>query len=247
MSDEVYAAHTFPSRDVSSASLSSSPINPFTSILSIPLSTLGVSASLIHVVYSMSKDFNSNGLRLGAIVLQRNRKLLDAIRPVSNFSWPSSMSEAVWTAMLDDADFLSMYEREFRSRMSRAYDYATSVLHSEGIPYDVCYAGPYIWVDLSAYLGKVPPPLETGPELRAASKPESASESELETTFQQELDLAYHCLRVGRVWISPGQQYDAMVPGRFRVTFAINEKDLRKGMERLVGVLRGGSGLNIVE
>ena len=222
ISDEIYAAHSFPSRDIPSLE-DPDMVVPFTSILSFDLTALGINPALVHVVYSMSKDFCANGLRLGVIVTQNNADLIRAIGAISKFSWPSPMAEQVWTNMLTDHDFLTMYQRVFRERMRQAYDWTTALLTKEGIGYQVCYAGPYLWIDLRKFLD-VENSSEDGGE---------------ENLWKRELDLAFRLVRKGKVCVSPGQQYDAMTPGKFRLTFAMEQEELQLGMERMLGVLKG--------
>lgn len=57
ISDEVYALSTFDSPDFED------PV-PFMSALSLDLPTLGIDPSRVHVIWSISKDFGSSGLRM---------------------------------------------------------------------------------------------------------------------------------------------------------------------------------------
>jgi aspartate/methionine/tyrosine aminotransferase len=57
VSDEVFALSTFESPDLPDAT-------PFTSALSLDPAALGCDPSRIHVIWSMSKDFGSSGIKL---------------------------------------------------------------------------------------------------------------------------------------------------------------------------------------
>lgn len=56
ISDEVYALSTFSAVDGIST--------PFTSALSLDIAAIATDPSRVHVIWSMSKDFGCNGLRL---------------------------------------------------------------------------------------------------------------------------------------------------------------------------------------
>lgn len=57
ISDEVYALSTFQSPDLADP-------EPFVSVLSLDLDTIGIDKSYVHMVWSTSKDFGQSGLRL---------------------------------------------------------------------------------------------------------------------------------------------------------------------------------------
>jgi aspartate/methionine/tyrosine aminotransferase len=59
ISDEVYALSTF-----SSADFPNRPCVPFTSVLSLDVAAIGGDPSRVHMVWSLSKDFGCNGLRV---------------------------------------------------------------------------------------------------------------------------------------------------------------------------------------
>jgi histidinol-phosphate/aromatic aminotransferase/cobyric acid decarboxylase-like protein len=66
--------------------------------------------------YGMSKDFGSNGLRLGVLISQANRALLSAVKSVACFSWTSSISEFFFATLLNDQEFLDFYLKENSKR-----------------------------------------------------------------------------------------------------------------------------------
>ncbi|KAF4897339.1 putative aminotransferase tcpI [Colletotrichum fructicola] len=69
ISDEVYGLSTF-TNDIDSIP----PSTPFTSCLSVDTTNI-VDPALIHVVWGVSKDFGSNGIRLAAVIPQENPAL----------------------------------------------------------------------------------------------------------------------------------------------------------------------------
>lgn len=70
ISDEVYALSSFSSTDFPRG-----PI-PFTSILSLDVAALGGDPSRVHMIWSISKDFGCNGLRLVSVVEYAHMKLV---------------------------------------------------------------------------------------------------------------------------------------------------------------------------
>jgi aspartate/methionine/tyrosine aminotransferase len=61
ISDEVYALSTFSSDDFSQT------LVPFTPIMSLDVTAIGGDPSRVHTVWSISKDFGCNGLRIVSI------------------------------------------------------------------------------------------------------------------------------------------------------------------------------------
>ncbi|KAL6819929.1 pyridoxal phosphate-dependent transferase [Trichoderma camerunense] len=202
ISDEVYANSIFASRDF--------PTPPtFTSILTFDLEKY-IDPSLVHCLYGMSKDFCSNGIRLGAFVSQANAELHAAIRAVSKFAWPSSLADTAWCGILNDADFLSTYFETLTKRLSAAYEHCIALLKQHNIPYVPAHAGPFIWVDLSKHL----------------SSP----------TVEAERELAWRMID-NKVWIATGEAYRSERPGWFRITFAVDEAELELGIQRVIASL----------
>lgn len=66
VSDEIYALSTFGSgwAPCESSRIHKAQTTSFTSVLQMRLDTLGVNASRVHTLYSISKDLGSSGLRL---------------------------------------------------------------------------------------------------------------------------------------------------------------------------------------
>ena len=65
-----------------------------------------IDAGRVHVLYGMCKDFSANGFRLGALVSQNNRQVLEGLGAVSHFAWPSVLADWAWTAILNYEGFL---------------------------------------------------------------------------------------------------------------------------------------------
>jgi len=77
--DEIFALSVYDNPDFPEAL-------PFTSMLSLDVEKeLGMrfNKARLHVTYGMSKDFCSNGLRIGCLVSQNNPSLFRAMEPLS--------------------------------------------------------------------------------------------------------------------------------------------------------------------
>lgn len=66
VSDEIYALSTFGAIDNirGCGKMLESPVTEFVSVLSRDLKKLGIDGSRVHVLYSISKDLGSSGIRL---------------------------------------------------------------------------------------------------------------------------------------------------------------------------------------
>lgn len=199
VSDEVYAMSVFPNRDVP---------NPthFRSVLSLEYKKL-IDPSLLHVLYGMSKDFCSNGLRIGAFISPENPELHAAMRAISKFAWSSSLADLAWSSLLSDEIFLRGYLMKLTARLTEAYDTCISILHGMNVPYLPANSGPFLWINLSGFLQR--------------------------KTIEAERDLAWRMIKAG-VWLATGEAYRSEEAGWFRLTFAVPEPDMRLGLERYV-------------
>ncbi|KAG2418071.1 hypothetical protein HFD88_001171 [Aspergillus terreus] len=126
ISDEIYASCVFDSGDPNA--------QPFTSILSLSMPDL-IAPELVHVLYGLSKDFASGGVRLGRL---------------------HNVSELAVTAaatMFEDTEFISQFTAKSQHLLAKTYRIITSTLDKEGIKYARGgNAGFFIYVDLSPYL-----------------------------------------------------------------------------------------------
>ena len=75
ISDEIYALSTFGAMNEDFTGYSEifkSPASQFVSVLSRDLQELGVDGSRVHLLYSISKDFGSSGLRFVRFISVQN-------------------------------------------------------------------------------------------------------------------------------------------------------------------------------
>ncbi|KAI5475436.1 1-aminocyclopropane-1-carboxylate synthase [Pseudohyphozyma bogoriensis] len=190
ISDEIYALSCFESPD------SVSP-RPFTSFLSLDVQAdAGCDPSRIHVIYGSSKDWSSNGLRVGALISQANPALHTAMESSCLLMKISSAADLLWSNLLLDDEALPTYISLNRARLSAAYTRATNFLKTHAIPYRPSNAGHFIFIDLRRFLEQGVEPVVA--EERLAMK------------------LAGYGVNLAR-----GNAYSHPEPGWFRLTFAL--------------------------
>ncbi|GAA5836757.1 hypothetical protein JCM3766R1_006255 [Sporobolomyces carnicolor] len=205
--DEIYALSTFETKHAAV---------PFTSILSIdPLAEAHCNPSRIHVVYSASKDWGVNGLRLGVLVSQSNPELHTAMESSCLLMKISSASDVLWSSLLLDPVALPTYVAMNRARLAAAYQSAAAFLDRWRIPYRPSSAGHFVFCDLTRFL------------------PERAYEDgrHLESGVEREEELAKVFLRHG-INVARGAAYSYPVPGFFRLTFTLRPDYFAIGLAR---------------
>ncbi|KAJ5107491.1 hypothetical protein N7456_004166 [Penicillium angulare] len=202
VSDEVYALSQFPSPDFPGGSV------PFTSILSLDLAKLGADSSRVHMIWSISKDFGYNGLRIGCVVSQENRPLILHLGISASLNF-SSISSLVAKSLLTSPRLPQLIELSSQ-RLSMLYGILTKFLKTRGIEYIPASAGLFVfarlapgamtWQDEMAMIHQ----LKDGGVLVGPGR-------------------VYHTADSGKGWA--------------RLTFSLKEATLRQGLERLGKVL----------
>ncbi|KAK6510655.1 hypothetical protein TWF506_009757 [Arthrobotrys conoides] len=210
IADEIYAMSIFKTSSNHGAV-------QFHSVLSIDMDKI-VNPRRVHVLYGMSKDFSSNGLRLG-LVISRNRQLVEAMSSITIFSWPSAPADLAWCIMLEDTAFLEYYISEHQKRLGEGYEFLTGILDNLGVDYARgCNAGFFVWADLSFALEK---PVD-------GSEPGLAEDMRLDQKLIQ-----------NGVHLAAGLGYQAEKPGWFRITFSQPRPLLLKGLAKMMKLLKG--------
>lgn len=205
ISDEIYALSVFKTAENADAP-------GFTSILALDTEGL-IDKDLVHCLYGMSKDFNANGFRIGALIT-RNTKLLEAARGVGMFSWASPLADIASANILHDREFLDKFIVTNRQRLGKSYEYAKAVLnkhkikHSEGNN-----AGLFIWLDLR----------------HALPKDETDGTKAEQQLFGRLID--------GGVYAASGLSFGSETPGWFRIIFSLDRHLLDVGISRIAKVV----------
>lgn len=193
ISDEIYACSVFDSGEDSV---------PFTSILSIPVDR-HIDPSRLHVIYGLSKDFGSAGLRLGAVIT-RSKSVLAAVDAVTRFSSASAPSLAMGKVMLADREWCHSFIDGNKEKLAAAYKHATAGLRDIGVDYiRGGNAGFFVYIDLSPFL-----PDHRVPEFELADKLQKAG-----------------------VFLHPCEEHSPK-PGWFRLVFTQDPRLVTEGIRR---------------
>ncbi|KAJ5776381.1 PLP-dependent transferase [Penicillium nucicola] len=218
ISDEIYAFSGFQNPE---APL----LDTFTSILALDLDS-SIDPTRKHVLYSASKDFCANGLRMG-FVYTVNEGIMGAISSISMFSWSPHMLQDVWAAMMERGHWMDGFMRRKQELMLDRYKMTTAFLSEHGIPYYDMNAGLFLWIDLRHVLCGNP---QTQPSDDSSL---DGAASDAQPTLQSELDFADLCMKNG-LMITPGHVYMSENYGWFRITFTVGREALEEGLKRLL-------------
>ncbi|KAI4225501.1 MAG: hypothetical protein L6R36_003850 [Xanthoria steineri] len=244
ISDEVYAMSIYKTPSNASAV-------PFTSVLAIDTTNL-IDANLVHILYGMSKDFSSNGLRGGILLSQHNPPLLSSLKSIAIFSWPASTTENYWTALLTDRPFLDSYFAENRRRLAAGYARLTSFFTAHGIGWvEGSNAGFFLWADfrglLGADIGVVGDDDGAGVEEKGGEqmveavavneKPAQGQVYKTSRRAKERDEWFFGKLMAAKVYVATGDAFFAEEHGWYRVSFSVPEPILKVGLERLGRVL----------
>ncbi|KAL8709593.1 MAG: hypothetical protein Q9220_005685 [cf. Caloplaca sp. 1 TL-2023] len=246
ISDEIYAMSIYSTPSNASAT-------PFTSVLAIDTTGL-IDSNLVHVLYGASKDFSSNGLRLGVILSPSSPPLLQSIKSIAAFSWPSSVAETYWSHLLNDRPFLTYYFEENSSRLAAGYARVTDFLRERDVKWvEGSNAGFFLWADFRGVLGiddddnnvdmnnkqqqgegNEEDVVETAAMQRPPSQIYKTSQK-----AQERDEWFFEKLQKEKVYIASGNSFFAEEHGWYRVSFSVPGEVLEVGLERLGRVLEG--------
>ncbi|KAJ5667270.1 PLP-dependent transferase [Penicillium longicatenatum] len=198
ISDEVYALSTFSSDD-----FSQTPV-PFTPIMSLNVTAIGGDLSRVHTVWSISKDFGCNGLRIGCIVSQENQPLNLHLGISASLNF-SSVSSLIAKAILTSPQLPHLLALSSQ-RLGKQYKVLTAFLKSRGIEYFPASAGLFVFARLV-------------PDAK---------------TWEEEADMVRRMRDVGvLVGPGKVYHTGEGDKGWFRLTFALKNDILEQGLQRL--------------
>jgi aspartate/methionine/tyrosine aminotransferase len=218
---------------------------PFTSVLSVKLDGI-IDPKLVHIIYGLSKDLCSNGLRVGVLLSQNNPEVRLSAGTVVTFSWASSLSQIAVANVLEDETFMPWFITENRRRLAEKYDTLVDWLEARQIPYvQGGNSGFFLWVNFTEYLPKVANVSLSEVEFaKAAAKSQVAI---FDPTLKEAHDVLFKAIVAGGVWIGSSENFYAERFGWFRITFSVREDIFRLGLERLAGVLDASKGGKLVD
>ncbi|KAK3141729.1 hypothetical protein QOZ80_4BG0337610 [Eleusine coracana subsp. coracana] len=183
--DEIYAGSVFAKPE-------------FVSIAEVIDDVPGCNRDLIHIAYSLSKDFGLPGFRVG-IIYSYNDAVVSCARKMSSFGLVSSQTQHFLAAMLSDAAFMTRFLEESAARLAARHDRFTSGLREVGIGCLRGNAGLFSWMDLRGMLRDATP--------------------------EAELELWRLIIHKVKLNVSPGTSFHCGEPGWFRVCHANMDDD----------------------
>ncbi|KAH7254519.1 pyridoxal phosphate-dependent transferase [Fusarium solani] len=215
ISDEIYALSVWRNPEFPDAP-------EFTSVLAINPDGI-IDRNLIHVFWGMSKDFGSNGIRLGCVI-SRNEAFIRACEANSYFTCPSSLSDLATSRILSDDAFVESLTKTNRLRLADNYIMTSKFLERHQIPYKKgSNAGLFIWVDLFA-------PIQA--QVSTALKKQGGIHSE--KPFEDLQLKLYTTLLKHRIFLALGADFGGDIPGWFRIVFAHEKTYLQLGLDRMI-------------
>lgn len=167
----------------------------------------GVDRDLIHIAYSLSKDFGLPGFRVG-IVYSYNDAVVACARKMSSFGLVSSQTQLFLAKMLGDEEFMARFLSESARRLAARHELFTSGLREVGIGCLGGNAGLFSWMDLRGMLR--------------------------EKTAEAELELWRVIIRKVKLNVSPGTSFHCREPGWFRVCHAnMDDETMKVALDRI--------------
>ena len=203
ISDEVYALSVYD--------VSLDRAVPFTSVLSIPEDKY-MDKDMVHVLYSMSKDFAAAGIHIG-MLHSRNQRLLRALNTMTPYHRTGLVNEKIACEILENKDWLDGFIALSRQRLAKSNMLVKRVLDEHQVPYcGGTNAGFFIWADFSKFLGDYGDRLEEG--------------------WRREDELIKAAI-AHKVYIPPGRILAAERPGFSRIVSSQDERVVTEGLKRV--------------
>ncbi|KAI3331647.1 pyridoxal phosphate-dependent transferase [Xylariaceae sp. AK1471] len=214
ISDEIYGMSTFGPSSSSGLSVSEksqpifeSPETTFTSVLSFNLDRLGINPARVHCVYGISKDLGSSGLRLGFFITQQNHELRHALSILNRFR-VSNASSLMGLGLFSDLLALEAIFARNKMDLRSAAEYVGDFLAFHNVSFYRPTAGCFLWARLGG----------------------SSATKESDTALWQKFASAGVALAIGGAFNETEQ-------GWFRITYALPQEDLQKGVHRIENAL----------
>ncbi|WOO77223.1 putative aminotransferase aclI [Vanrija pseudolonga] len=202
IADEIYALSVYDNENLPNAA-------PFISVASLDFEKetgAPFDKSRVHIVYSVSKDFGANGLRIGCVISQHNPVVLRALLHTVFLMKVSSAADVIFSSLLNDRETLHRFTAQNRKLLTEAAKHTREWFEERGCKPLQTNAGHFILVDIRPRTGI--------------------------TTFEEERNFVRKCMANG-VMVSPASNYLYHTPGWLRVTFSVDRATLDVGLERL--------------
>ncbi|KAK8108341.1 uncharacterized protein PG998_010354 [Apiospora kogelbergensis] len=206
ISDEIYGLTTWGHSNhgcTESKDIIESPEKKFTSVLSLDLKELKINPARVHVVYSISKDLGSSGLRLGVLVTQNNLDLRNSVFTIERDT-VSNATVVMTLALFKDLRITKSWLDNSRSLLHKSADYISGFMEFHKIPFYHPVAGVFVWARLGGR----------------------------DATEDLDLAL-WHKISAAGAALAYGAAFHEKERGWFRITFALRHDDLVEGLHRI--------------
>ncbi|ERM96592.1 hypothetical protein AMTR_s00001p00270760 [Amborella trichopoda] len=167
--------------------------------------------TLVHIVYSLSKDLGLPGFRVG-IIYSYNDIVVKSGRRMSSFGLVSTQTQHLLACLLADKVFVAKFLEESRARLKARFTTLTKGLERVGIHCLKGGGGLFCWMNLRPLLQ--------------------------EATVEEELRIWRRIVHEVRLNVSPGSSFHCTEPGWFRVCFAnMDEATMATALHRIKSFL----------
>ncbi|KAJ7032592.1 PLP-dependent transferase [Mycena alexandri] len=204
--DEVYGLSTFQSAYPPAIN------EKFESVLTYDLPSMGVDPSRVHVLAGPTKDFGASGLKLGLLISPANPALLNLIRPLFLATPISSVSDILFTRVLQDRPFVERFLADNRAALADAYEFAAEWLMFHNLEFTRANAAVYVVVDFAPCLARIAQPGDCPIDL---------------------LDRGVAALIREKVFMKPTNLMADPIPTRFRLIFTQRRDIMTLALRRI--------------
>jgi len=193
VSDDLYGAGVFD------------PDSDFYSVARVAAEEKKTLGNKVHVVYSISKDFCSSGLRCGALYSE-NEEVLRSMKKLNDLCQMSSHTQYALTKVLSDKDWVKSYLEESNRRLFERYCLTRDIFEEYGCKVLPAEAGLFCWIDMRALLPN--------------------------NTWEGEMELYKDIQNEAKLLLTPGFSMRTEEPGFFRCCFATSQQAFHEAMKR---------------
>ncbi len=173
--------------------------------------------SIVHTLYSFSKDFGCSGFRM-AVLNTCNESLHIALQKLVRFCSVSTASQSIVLNLLKDHNWIVKYVNLLKQRLQHSKTLVSTQLQQIGIPFVHSDAGLFIWM----YLGDL---------FSLVQNNEKYAKKKLQDTQE---DLFYKfILNEYKMNISPGGISNSRGEGWFRICCATSDENLNEFCKRV--------------
>jgi len=159
-----------------------------------------------HIIYALSKDFCSSGLRCGVLYTE-NEEILRSVNKLNDLCQMSSHTQYALTKVLGDKDWVNSFLTESNSRLHSRFLETKEAFEAQGLSVLPAEAGLFCWIDMRKWM----------------RNDSWDAEMELYTELQNE----------AKVLVTPGFSMRTETPGFFRCCFATHRDAFDEALRRI--------------